>query len=298
MRYQGIMSVLKSLGLARCFGCLLLLTLVDCGALTRRVTRPLVHNLTTAIAKHPDPETVRQGAPSFLLIADGMVEGNPENFDALLNAADLYSTYTSAFVAAEDDARAVRLSARARDYAFRAVGLVYPDMAKAASAPFKEFEPFPALLGKEDVHLLFVWITAWAGDIKANAGDWDKIAEIAKVQLLAERLLELDETYQQGAPHLVMGILYTLLPAAMGGKPELARTHFERAIAMSHGDFLQAHVIFAQQYARLVFDRELHDQLLTHVVEHEKDIHPQWTLANALAREQARRMLEDADDYF
>ena len=46
----------------------------------------------------------------------------------------------------------------------------------------------------------------------------------------------------------------------------LMRQCFERAIEISEGKTLMAKVIYARQYARLVFDQELHDRLLQEVL--------------------------------
>jgi hypothetical protein len=56
-------------------------------------------------------------------------------------------------------------------------------------------------------------------------------------------------------------------------------------------------VLFARHYARLVFDRELHDRLLGEVLDAEPRV-PGLTLSNVLAREQARELLAGAEDYF
>ncbi len=54
----------------------------------------------------------------------------------------------------------------------------------------------------------------------------------------------------------ISGILATLLPEAMGGKPEQGRADFERVIELSDGRNLMAKVLLADSYARLVFDRD------------------------------------------
>ena len=66
--------------------------------------------------------------------------------------------------------------------------------------------------------------------------------------------------------HGYLGILNSLRPPALGGNPELARSHFERAIELSGGQDLSIKVEYARRYARLVFDQELHDRLLTEVL--------------------------------
>lgn len=150
---------------------------------------------------------------------------------------------------------------------------------------------------EKDVPYLYTLGTAWAGWIDAHQKDWNAVADISRVEALMTRLVALDEGYQDGGAHLYLGILATLLPPALGGKPEIGRRHFERAIDLSHGKNLMAKVTFARQYARLVFDRELHDQLLTSVIEADPDVEG-YTLMNTLAQKDARALLGTADDYF
>jgi hypothetical protein len=112
-----------------------------------------------------------------------------------------------------------------------------------------------------------------------------------------QRILVLDETYAHGGAHIYMGILATLLPPAMGGHPEVGRKHFERSIELSDGKNLMAKVIFAERYARLMFNRELHDRLLQETLSAEvrqEDL----TLMNTIAKQKAKQLLVSAKDYF
>ena len=81
--------------------------------------------------------------------------------------------------------------------------------------------------------------------------------------VIYQRVAELDGDYEQGQVYLYLGVLETLFPPVMGGRPEEGRAHFEAAIARSEGRNLMAKVMYAEQYARLVFDQELHDRLLS-----------------------------------
>ena len=58
-----------------------------------------------------------------------------------------------------------------------------------------------------------------------------------------------------------------------------------------------AKVLYAQHYARLVFDRELHDTLLKEVLI-EDSAAEGFTLINVLAKERAAQLLNSAGDYF
>ena len=96
---------------------------------------------------------------------------------------------------------------------------------------------------------------------------------------------------------MYLGVFETLAPAVLGGTPELGREHFERAIELSGGRFLMARVLLAEHYGRLVFDRELHDRELRTVLDSEPRQRG-MTLANLIAQERARALLESADEYF
>ena len=111
------------------------------------------------------------------------------------------------------------------------------------------------------------------------------------------RILELQPEAFQGGPHLYLGVMESLVPPAMGGKPEVAKQHFEQAILLSNGQNLMAKVAFAKYYARLMFDRELHDKLL-HEVEQANPQVPGYVLINTIAQQQATELLKDADEYF
>ncbi len=58
-----------------------------------------------------------------------------------------------------------------------------------------------------------------------------------------------------------------------------------------------AKVLLASEYARLTFDRELHDRLCREILEASPEA-PGLTLSNTLAQERARRLLDSSDDYF
>jgi hypothetical protein len=274
---------------------LLGVALQGCAALTRSATTSFAESLTTAILDQDDVETVRDGAPAYLLAVDGLIEGDPRSTALLLTGARLYGSYASAFVV--DDARRRRLWNRSFGYARRAL---CRDLSRTCATLEGPAEPFVESLADaeaSDVPVLFGLGTAWAGWVQAHADDWAAVAEIPKIEALMERVLALDETYERGGAHLYLGVLFTQRPASLGGRPEEGREHFERAIALSGGRDLMAKVLYAQQYARLVFDQPLHDRLLGEVLAADPQA-PGMTLGNTVAQEQAARLLDESDEYF
>ena len=147
-----------------------------------------------------------------------------------------------------------------------------------------------------DVHIAYSLGVAWVGRLQANSDDWAVIAELSRAKLLMERVIELDENHENGGPHLYMGGMETLLPASMGGKPEKGRAHFEKAIEINEA-YLMTKVIYAQQYARLMFDQELHDRLLNEVLSADPVVEG-MTLTNRIAQERAKDLLASSKDYF
>jgi len=89
----------------------------------------------------------------------------------------------------------------------------------------------------------------------------------------------------------------TLLPQALGGKPDLGKQYFEKAVRLSDGKNLMVNVIFAKMYAKMVFNRPLHDRLLNRVISADP-YKPGYTLVNTLAQIQAKELIKSADDYF
>jgi hypothetical protein len=58
-----------------------------------------------------------------------------------------------------------------------------------------------------------------------------------------------------------------------------------------------AKVVFAEQYAKMMFDQTLHDRLLQEVIDADPVV-PNLTLINVLAQDLARELLSESNEYF
>lgn len=274
---------------------LIALALGGCASLVGSMTGGMADDLGSAILDNPDVTMVRDGAPAYLLLIDGLLESNPDDERLLSRAAQLNSAYAAAFV--DDPERSEHLNGKALRLAERAV---CAGVRNGCDVRDRELEGYQAWLearGEGDVPLLYRLGTTWAGWIQVNRDDFSAVAELSRVKALMRRIIELNAGYDHGGAHLYMGIFESLFPPAMGGHPERARQHFERALALSDGRHLMTKVAYAEQYARLVFDRDLHDRLLEEVRAAEPRV-PGLTLINVVAQERAAELLESADDYF
>ena len=266
-----------------------------CSTLVSNATQGFADDLSAVVLNSEDPVLVRDGAPAFLLLLDGLLGDDPQDANLLASAASLNSNYATAFVT--DPARQTLFANKAFDLSLLAACKGLKNACDVRDRKFDEFEQWVSTLQDKDVPLAYGLGTSWAGWIQANAADWAAIAELGKVKALMTRVAALNPAYEYGGPELYLGVFETLLPPAMGGKPDVGRAHFERAIELAEGKFLPAKVFFAQQYARLVFDRELHDSLLKEVMDADARVDG-LTLINLIAKEQASALLESADEYF
>ncbi len=279
-------------------GSLLLLVSValgGCASLISSVATNLADNLSTAILNQDDPELVRAGAPSYLLLLDSFIEGNPDDPDILSAAATLYATYGAVF--ADDELRASRLTTRARGYALAAMCESYAAACDWSDLSYDDFVASLAGVGPRDAEYLYTYGFASLAFLQAHSSDMNSLAELPRVEALFDHYLDISGDEVNGSVYTYMGILLTIMPPALGGKPEEAREYFEKAIVVTEGRDLSAKVEFARGYAKLLYERELHDQLLTEVLAADP-YQDGFTLSNVLAQEDAAALMAEADDYF
>jgi len=274
---------------------LLSLPLLLLGGCASMISGEMSRGLSQAIVNQDDPQTVRDGAPAFLLLVDGMIEGSPGDADLLMAGAKLNAAYAAMFV--DDEQRALRMTDKARGYALHALCERAADTCGIATRGHEALLPLLEDLDEDRIDPLFTAATTWLLWIQQRSGDWAAIADLPKVEAMLDRVLALDEDYEQGQADYYLGILRSLRPPSLGGNPEQGRAHFERAIALSHGHNLAAKVAYARYYARLTYDQKLHDRLLNEVIASDPHV-PGLTLSNVLAQREARELLASSADYF
>lgn len=281
-----------------CVKCLLLvlsvLSVAACSSVSS-AKRQFAEDLSATILAHDDPATIEQAIPAYLVLVDSMIRGDQENIGLLISGSRLYGSYASAFV--DKTSRKITLSKRAFSYADRAMCLKKPEACDAKTMSYLKYEQLLKQFEKEDAPELFAYGAAWAGLVQANSADWNAVAELPKIKATIRRVLELDETISNGDAHVYMGVMESLLPPTMGGKPQLAKEHFEKALKISNRKNLMALLLYAEKYARLLFDRELHDRLLNELIEADTS-QSDKALIDTIAKAKAKKLLLSADDYF
>lgn len=281
-------------GRAALGACIVLLQ-AGCASVMSSAAGGLADNLSAAVLNQDDPETVRDGAPAYMLLLDSFLEGSPDDPALLGAAANLYASYGAVF--ADDPRRAARLTDRARRYGSRAICEQYRASCSWPEMTYEEFSASVADLAPRHADAVYSYVVSSLAWIRAHSDDWNALAELPQMQALLERYLEIGDESNAGAVYTYLGILATLRPPSLGGEPEQGRQWFEKAIEVTGGRDLNAKVEYARGYARLLYERELHDRLLNEVVAADPE-EPGYTLTNVLAQRDARQMLATADDYF
>jgi hypothetical protein len=274
---------------------LMVMGLNGCSQLVSSSMVGITEAVATAVVNHDDPELVRSGIPAYMLILDGAIQKDPQNGPLLEKAAVLYTTYADAYV--KESVRQKKLLQRAFRYGLAAVCSADKRYCGIRKMPFDSYSRLVSSIPQTDFPAWFALGAAWANWIRIQQGDVGALAEMPRVQLIMERIAALQGDFQHGSAHLYLGVLATVLPPALGGKPDKGKEHFQQAIQFSRGKNLMAKVLFAQYYARMQFNRPLHDGLLNEVITADP-YQPDFTLINIMAQNKAQQLLSSADDYF
>lgn len=281
---------------AKYLATIILIALVGgCSSIQSSVSQGLAKSLSAGISSQSDIEMVKAGIPSYLLMIDGMIVEDPENEDLYIAAIKLYGTLAN-FVK-DDPLRLSYITDKAYHYSQTLLCLNSEKWCGLSDQTYDVFHQSIGKIEQDEVDLLYLYGTSWAGSIEAHRSDMNAIANLPKVKATMRRVLELNESYDRGGAHLYLGVLESLIPPALGGKPDIAKTHFDRAIEINQGRHLMANVMYAEYYARILFNRDLHDQLLKQVIEQDPK-EDGLTLANTVAQQRAKQLLESAEEYF
>lgn len=269
--------------------------LAGCASIAGSAAGNLGSSLSAAILNQGDPELVKDSLPAYLLLLDSL-SADPDAGPATLGAAaQLYAVYAIVFV--DDPGRAAMLAERARAYGTRAACAASRHACELDGLSFQDYTARLDLVKPGQSAALFSYAVSSLAYVRTHSEDWQAIAQLPRIEAVLARLLVIGDASDAGAVNSYLGILNTLRPPALGGQPEVGRSYFEKAVELTGGRDLSVLVEYARGYARLVYDRELHDSLLNRVLVSDPRADG-YTLLNTLAQRQAKELLASASDYF
>jgi predicted anti-sigma-YlaC factor YlaD len=254
-----------------------------------------------------DPELVADAIPFALKLDESLLESTPKYGPLLLATCTNFTEYAFAFVQSTADIerfdhyeegvrlndRALGLYLRAHGYCMRALEVRFHGITDRLTD-----DPVAAVARaqRKDVPLLY-WTAASLGAAVALAPDRpDLLIEFPIVRALLDRALALDETWNLGAIHEALITLESL--ETLGGSQAKAREHFDRAVALQHGDQPGPYVALAMGVSVATQDRAEFEKLMNEALAVDPNTVPSTRLVTIVAQRRARALLDHADSLF
>jgi hypothetical protein len=230
---------------------------------------------------------------SDIKLLEGMLKGDPGNKQLLLLTTQALAGYAMGFAEDETPERAKGFYLRARDYGMRALELPIEKKAN-----LDDFKFVIQQKGEKEIEALFWAAFSWAGWINLSLDNPQAFVDLAYVEAMMQRVLDLDETFFLASAHLFFGSLWGMKPRMLGGDPDKARAHFDKNIEITQGKFLLSYIYYAKYAAAKTLDEELFDQLLVKVEETPADVLPNYQLLNMIAKKKAGYLKQAREDLF
>ncbi|HWP81684.1 MAG TPA: TRAP transporter TatT component family protein [Bacteroidota bacterium] len=256
----------------------------------------LEHGLE-AFQEESDLELAESGLASNLKLIEALIKADPENERLLFIASQGYSAYGLAFAEDEDPARARLMYLRAKAYGMR----ILDENTKFRASRDGDLQNFTKALqtfSKDDIPAVFWTAFAWGSYVNLSRTETAALADIPKVNAMMEFVLQHDPAYYYAGAHVYFGTLLGSTPVLLGGKPEAAKEHFQKALELTGGKFLMTYVYYARSYAVQTQDQELFESLLAKVDSASIDILPEARLPNAVAKKKALALRARVNELF
>ena len=273
------------------------------------------NNLNKAVKANNDPQTVMQALPAYLILLDAIIVSDPDDEETLIASSKLINAYAGLLgaeyemlLSESDDGletyrqsqikqQQKKLTEKALQHAARANCLYKEKLCDLITFNYLEFEKKVQSIEEEDIDMLYSLGTAWAAWLQTNSSDWNAMAKLPQIKLIMQKVISINENWDNAGSYMYLGVLNSLLPSTLGGKPEVGKNNFEAVIIITEGNNLMAKVLYAEYYARLTFNKELHQKLLSDVLSM-KESPDNYRLINTLAIQKAKALQLSAEDYF
>ena len=262
----------------------------------------------TVYSSDDDPELVREAVPFSLKLIESLLAESPRHRGLLLAACKGFTEYSYAFVQEDADeleptdfassehlyARARKLYLRARDYGLRGLEVHHRGFGEALRRNPKT--AVGQIASRKEVPLLYWTAASWGLAISISKDDPELIADQPVVEALIDRARALNDDFSQGA---IESFLISYEPSRQGAKGdpyERSRQHFQRAIALSHGELAGPYVALAQAVSIQKQNRAQFESLLHQALKIDPDAHPEFRLENLVAQRRAKWLLSREDE--
>jgi len=296
-----VLTVLSALALSVVSGC-------SIRGYTTGLVADALSNSGTIYASDEDIELIGAATPFALKTMELILAEQPTHRGLLLSLSKAFTQYAYLYVEwpaeqmDEQDvaaayrlrSRARRLYIRARDYGLQGLDVRYPGFAERLRK-----EPGNTLVGTsaDDVALLYWTAASWGAAIALGKDDPYLLADLPLVDMLINKALELDDSFDQGSIHTFL-IRYEM------GRPGLtddavlrARNHFNRAVELSAGTMASPYLALAEAVSVATQNRKEFERALNYALAIDVEAYPERRLENLAMQEKARWLLDRVEDY-
>ena len=268
------------------------------------IIRSIATEVTNQRIENEDDLTLAREASAFYLkFSESLLTEIPQDGPLAAAVSGGFTQYAFAFVQLEADRietsdakaaqrlreRARRLYQRAHRHAMLSLERNSPGFGKKLASSVQSDWP---LLQSDQVSVAYWAAASWAGLISLSKDHPDLVADLPLAVRLAQIVWQVRPDFGDGAIASLMGSLETGRP---GGSAQQAVVYFDLAIALGKGANAGAYVAKAEGFALPAGDRQAFETLL-HQALAASELKP--NLQNAIMRERARWLLDNANDLF
>lgn len=250
-----------------------------------------------AIMRENDTHIAEISLLSNLKLIETFLGVDPDNKKLLLFASMGYGSYSLGFLEDSLFEKASNIYWRGKEYGMKILRQK-EGFKEVENGDLESFEKVLKTFDKDDVPYIFWTAYNWGNYINLNLSNPEVISDFSKVNAMMQFVLDKDETYYYGAAHMYFGTILSKMPPALGGNLQKSKEHFEKCISINNGHFLMVFVYYAKMYAVAIQDEELFKNLLNKVIETPDDIDQNLTLPNIMAKNKAKFLLLNIDNYF
>jgi len=259
-------------------------------------------------ASDDDPVLVGAALPFSLKTIESLLSSAPNHPGLLLTACSGFTQYAYGWVQSEADMldaaeypraaelreRALKLYLRGRDYCLRRLELTMPGVgARLVRSP----ETALAAVKADQVAALYWTGASWGAAVSLGLDQPALVNAVPAVRALMDRALDLDESYGRGAIHEAL-ITLDSLSEALGGSPDSARRHFDRAVDLQQGRSPGPYVALAMGVMVASQNRDEFLRLMRKALDIDPNLDRDNRLATIIAQRKAQYLLEHVDELF
>ncbi|HYX36674.1 MAG TPA: TRAP transporter TatT component family protein [Oligoflexus sp.] len=288
------------------------LSLSNCSLKTMAVQQmgEIVADGVPAFEKDDDLELIRDAIPGNLKLLEAMLESDPGNRKIPTILAQMYASYSFAFLEGDLETPGVgdKAMLKERINRFYERGQRYGERALIGSNKkceqglkvLTELDSCLSGLDKDDVPALYWYGFNIAAYMNRNLDSMAALAQGPKMEKVMQRVVALNESYNFGSAHLFLMLYYGGRSQMMGGNAKKGDDHYKAIQKLAGTDFVLADVFYARYVLVQNDDREGFEKMLKAAIARNVDTDkaPQLRLYNSLAKSRAKLYLNSVEDLF